>query len=220
MLKKTIAIIILIIGLLLVLSPFIKSGIVKYLSGRDSVTNYSAETINKNNSRDATFDFASVELPSMTSVVKGAANYDKDAVVGSIAIPSVDLNLMVLKGTNTANLLAGATTMREDQVMGKGNYPLAGHHMRNGSMLFGPVMDVKEGAKVYLTDLTNLYTYEVTSTKIVKDTEVGIIDNTTEPQITLITCDVATETNKRFVAIGKLVSTEKLTKEKEDKYFK
>ncbi|EUJ48044.1 class A sortase [Paenilisteria rocourtiae] len=217
--KKTIAIIILIIGLLLVLSPFIKSGIVKYLSERDSVTNYSAETIEKNNNRDANFDFASVELPSMTSVVKGAADYDKNAVVGSIAIPSVDLSLMVLKGTNTANLLAGATTMRSDQVMGKGNYPLAGHHMRNGSMLFGPVMDVKEGEKIYLTDLTNLYTYEVTSTKIVKDTEVGVIDETDEPQITLVTCDVATETNKRFIAVGKLVSTEKLTKEKKEKYF-
>ncbi|MBC1499611.1 class A sortase [Listeria weihenstephanensis] len=220
MLKKTIAIIILIIGLVLVLSPFIKSGIVKYLSERDSVTNYSAETIDKNQNRDATFDFASVELPSMSSVVKGATDYDKEAVVGSIAIPSVDLSLMVLKGTNTANLLAGATTMRPDQVMGKGNYPLAGHHMRNGSMLFGPLMDVKEGAKVYLTDLTNLYTYEVTKTEVIKDTEVSVIDETKEPQITLITCDVATETDQRFVAIGKLVSTEKLTKEKEDKYFK
>ncbi|KGL46462.1 class A sortase [Listeria newyorkensis] len=219
MLKKTIAIIILIVGLLLVLSPFIKSGIVKYLSGRDSVTNYSAETLEKNNNRDANFDFASVELPSMTSVVKGAADYDKNAVVGSIAIPSVDLSLMVLKGTNTANLLAGATTMRSDQVMGKGNYPLAGHHMRNGSMLFGPVMNVKEGAKVYLTDLTNLYTYEVTNTKIVKDTEVGVIDDTEEPQITLVTCDVATETDQRFIATGKLVSTEKLTKEAKQKYF-
>lgn len=28
--------------------------------------------------------------------------------------------------------------------MGKGNYPLAGHHMRDESMLFGPIMKVKK----------------------------------------------------------------------------
>lgn len=97
MLKKTIAIIILIIGLLLIFSPFIKNGIVKYMSGHETIEQYKASDIKKNNEKDATFDFESVQLPSMTSVIKGAANYDKDAVVGSIAVPSVDVNLLVSK---------------------------------------------------------------------------------------------------------------------------
>ncbi|EAD8856108.1 class A sortase, partial [Listeria monocytogenes] len=95
MLKKTIAIIILIIGLLLIFSPFIKNGIVKYMSGHETIEQYNASDIKKNNEKDATFDFESVQLPSMTSVIKGAANYDKDAVIGSIAVPSVDVNLLV-----------------------------------------------------------------------------------------------------------------------------
>ncbi|HBI2156048.1 TPA: class A sortase [Listeria monocytogenes] len=219
MLKKTIAIIILIIGLLLIFSPFIKNGIVKYMSGHETIEQYKASDIKKNNEKDATFDFESVQLPSMTSVIKGVANYDKDAVVGSIAVPSVDVNLLVFKGTNTANLLAGATTMRSDQVMGKGNYPLAGHHMRDESMLFGPIMKVKKGDKIYLTDLENLYEYTVTETKTIDETEVSVIDNTKDARITLITCDKPTETTKRFVAVGELEKTEKLTKELENKYF-
>ncbi|MCB2788927.1 class A sortase, partial [Listeria monocytogenes] len=81
MLKKTIAIVILIIGLLLIFSPFIKNRIVKYMSGHETIEQYKAADIKKNNETDATFYFESVQLPSMTSVIKGAANYDKDAVV-------------------------------------------------------------------------------------------------------------------------------------------
>ncbi|WP_088809132.1 MULTISPECIES: class A sortase [Listeria] len=219
MAKKIIAIIILVLGLLLIFSPFIKSGIVKYLSGHDDITNYSAQTLDDNNKKEATFDYDSVQLPSMKNVVEGAANYDKDAVVGSVAIPSVDIQLMVLKGTNTANLLAGATTMLPDQQMGKGNYPLAGHHMRNESMLFGPLMDVKEGAKVYLTDLNSLYEYKITSTKIIDETNVSVLDDAGDNRITLITCDKPTETTKRFVAVGELTNTQKLTPELKSKYF-
>ncbi|EUJ28014.1 sortase A [Listeria floridensis FSL S10-1187] len=219
MAKKIIAVVILIIGLLLIFSPFIKTGIVKFMSGRDDITNYSAKAVEDNNSKKATFDYDSVELPSMKSVVEGAANYDKNAVVGSIAIPSVDINLLILKGTNTANLIAGATTMLPNQSMGKGNYPLAGHHMRNESVLFGPLMTVKKGAKIYTTDLKNLYEYKVTETKIVSETEVGVLDDAGDNRITLITCDKPTETSKRFVAVGELSNTQKLTKELEQKYF-
>ncbi|EUJ58969.1 hypothetical protein MCOL2_06937 [Listeria fleischmannii FSL S10-1203] len=55
MVKKIIAIIILVIGLLLIFSPFIKSGIVKYLSGHDSITNYSAQTLEDNNKKTSYF---------------------------------------------------------------------------------------------------------------------------------------------------------------------
>ncbi|MBC1398889.1 class A sortase [Listeria fleischmannii] len=219
MVKKIIAIIILVIGLLLIFSPFIKSGIVKYLSGHDSITNYSAQTLEDNNKKQATFDYDSVQLPSMKNVVEGARDYDKDAVVGSVAVPSVDIKLMVLKGTNTANLLAGATTMLPDQQMGKGNYPLAGHHMRNESMLFGPLMNIKEGAKIYLTDLNTLYEYEVASTKIVDETDVSVLDDAGDNRITLVTCDKPTETTKRKIVVGKLTHTEKLTTELKNKYF-
>ncbi|WP_239256960.1 class A sortase [Listeria ilorinensis] len=219
MLKKTIAIIILIIGLLLVFSPFIKDGIVKYMSSHETIENYSQKDIEKNNEKDATFDYDSVALPSMTSVLQGAANYNKEAVVGAISIPSVDIQLLVFKGTNTANLLAGATTMLPDQKMGEGNYPLAGHHMKQESLLFGPLMNVKKGAKVYLTDQQNVYEYEIDQTKTINETDVSVLNPTDDATITLITCDKPTETTKRFVATGKLVKTEKMTDDLEKKYF-
>ncbi|WP_163652281.1 class A sortase [Listeria sp. PSOL-1] len=217
--RKTIAIIILLIGLLLVFSPFIKNWIVEYLSTHHKIGQFSAEELERNNQKKATFDYSSVEPPSVTNVLKGAKDYNKDAVIGNIAIPSVDINLLTFKGTNNANLLAGATTMLEDQTLGKGNYPLAGHHMRKQSMLFGPLMNIKKGAKVYITDLKKIYQYEIEQTKIIKDTNVSVLDQTTEPTITLITCDKPTETNKRFIATGKLIKTETLTKELKNKYF-
>ena len=56
------------------------------------------------------------------------ASLDKKQVIGRISIPSVSLELPVLKSSTEKNLLSGAATVKENQVMGKG-YALAGHNM-------------------------------------------------------------------------------------------
>lgn len=219
MVKKIIAIILLIIGVLLILSPFLKNEIVKYTSQHNKITAFTAKDIEKNNQKKAEFDYDSVQLPSMRNVAEGAMKFDKKAVVGGIAIPSVGIDLLILKGTNTANLLAGATTMKQEQKMGAGNYALAGHHMRRESILFGPLMQVKAGTKVYLNDQKYIYTYTIDSTKIIPDTNVEVLDETKEATITLITCDKPSETDKRFVATGKLIKKERLHSSSASKYF-
>ena len=35
--------------------------------------------------------------------------------------------------------------MRPDQKMGEGNYPLAGHHLKQKNLLFGPLENIKTG---------------------------------------------------------------------------
>lgn len=220
MIKKIIASLLLIIGILLLFSPFLKNEIVKYTSNHYKITEFKQTTVEKNNQRKASFDYDSVQLPSMKNVVKGAMNVNKKAIVGGIAIPDVSINLLILKGTNTANLLAGATTMTPSQQMGQGNYSLAGHHMRRESILFGPLLKIKSGTKVYLSDQKNIYTYMINATRIISEENVDILKNTKAATITLITCDKPTETDKRFVATGKLVKKETVNQSSAKKYFK
>ena len=56
---------------------------------------------------------------------------------GAIAIPKVNLYLPILLGLSDDSLSTGAGTMRKNQVMGQGNYPLAGHYMTaKGVLIF------------------------------------------------------------------------------------
>ncbi|WP_280524175.1 class A sortase [Brochothrix thermosphacta] len=127
---------------------------------------------------------------------------------------SVDMHLPILKGTNDRNLLFGATTMFSKQKMGEGNYSLAGHHMEDDNILFGPLTKIKYGAEITLTDKVYNYHYEVLDMEIVSESKVSILEDKEDNRLTLFTCDLATETNKRFVVSAKFIK--KIRYEKKD----
>lgn len=207
--KLIVPIIILIIGVLLILSPWIKNMIVANTSKVDS--SLTAEQFEKNNKNSSKNDYDAVKRLSTTSVFNNSMKVDKNAIIGEIKINSVDLYLPIHKGTNDANLLGGATTMLEEQKMGEGNYSLAGHHMRDSSLLFGPLLEIKKGADIVITNKKKDFHYKVVETKIVDETDIDILDDKGDKRITLFTCDTADATSKRFVVIGTL---DKVTKHK------
>ncbi|MUG33622.1 sortase, partial [Psychrobacter sanguinis] len=77
-------------------------------------------------------------------------------VIGGIAIPELGINLPIFKGLGNVELIYGAGTMKEDQVMGgDNNYSLASHHIfglvGSSEMLFSPLERAKDGMVIYLT---------------------------------------------------------------------
>lgn len=149
-----------------------------------------------------------VEAPKLREVFQNFAENKANLAskIGKIAIPSVDLQLAVLEGTTQNHLMVGATTMQSDQVMGEGNYSLAGHHMRSEHALFSLLMKIKKGAAIYLTDGTTNYHYQVSRTMLVNEKEVSVLKDTDSPQLTLITCDKPTATDKRWIVQATLKS--------------
>ncbi|MFT8317732.1 MAG: class A sortase [Sporolactobacillus sp.] len=203
--RKLLIIFLIAAGLLLILSPFIKEGLIGRLTARYNSQGLTPGELAKNAQRKSVYQFSSIQPPSFTETVKSGLSVDRQAIIGRITIHSVGIRLPILKGTTTAHLLAGATTMRPDQQMGEGNYPLAGHHMREENLLFGPLMHLRTGARIVITDLRKNYTYQVTSKKIVSETDGAIINQTKEKRITLVTCDKPTRTPNRLIVIGKLI---------------
>lgn len=203
--RKILIFLLIIIGVFLICSPFMKEFLINYMSTHFKATELTASQLEENNSRSATFDYEAIKPPSVVETIKGSTGFDKEALIGQITINSIQLKLPILKGMTNQNLLVGATTMREDQVMGEGNYLLAGHHMKNPQLLFSPLMNIKQGAIVELTDLKQTYIYEVTEKKIISENEIDVIQDTKDKELTLITCDKATETNKRLMVKGKLM---------------
>ncbi|EHK2407445.1 class A sortase [Clostridium perfringens] len=205
-----------IIGIILILNDQIKDYFIKRNSRKYSVENLEINDIKKNKEMPASFDFDNVkEIDSKSVFMEQYKNKELPAI-GGIAIPSVGINLPIFKGLSNEALIYGAGTMSKDQVMGKGNYSLASHHTKNPELLFTPLEKVKVGEKIYLTDLENIYVYDITSNQKVSPDSVHVLDEIPGKNIvTLVTCGES-EGITRIVVQGDLISITPLNKSTQD----
>ncbi|OMP66673.1 class A sortase [Domibacillus epiphyticus] len=212
MLRKVIAVICMIAAAIMIAAPFLKYELLEASTEKYAAVRLSPEEIKENSEKPAQFEMEAIQPPSVLDTVMNDNEVETSAIVGQIDIPSVNLSLPILKGTTNENLLVGATTMREDQWMGLGNYALAGHHMKKDTLLFSPILRVEKGAFITVTDLTYTYTYEVTKLDVVHESRTDILENTVEPVITLVTCYKSDEPEKRFIVHGVLKKTEEFNR--------
>lgn len=216
--KKAIPIILILIGIILLSTPFLTEQIIKYhtknlvtekISNEEITSNI--KEINENVSYiEEDYDFDVIQDVDIMSVIKGSLNFDKKLVIGLLLIPDLNIDLPILKRTTDANLMVGVGTMRHDQVMGEGNYPLSGHNMKNKDLLFGCLMDIVVGTQVIISDGEMVYEYKIYENIVVLDTAMDmILDKKAEekgkPIISLMTCYHSSKTGKRFFALGELV---------------
>ncbi|WP_407371329.1 class A sortase [Carnobacterium sp.] len=182
--------VVLLVGLGLIFNAPIKNWMISMRSDALAIESMDTSDIDKNQQKKASFDFEEVRLLDLKTVALARFNSDQINVIGGISIPSVNLNLPIGKGTSEYTLALTAGTMKENQVMGKGNYTLAGHHMNRSDLLFSPLYEVEMGAVVYLTDLNTIYEYEITEQRTIEATEIEVLaDSPDETVLTLITCD-------------------------------
>ena len=159
----------------------------------------------KNEKKKASYAFSSVKDLNLQTVAAARAKKESINVIGVISIPAINLRIPIAKGVSNTTLALAAGTMRADQEMGKGNYPLAAHNMANGSkILFSPLYyHGKVGQLVYITDMKKVYEYKLYERKFIDATRVDVIDNTKENILTLVTCDATGA--RRLLMRGKLV---------------
>ncbi|WP_137597689.1 class A sortase [Paucilactobacillus kaifaensis] len=146
------------------------------------------------------------------SVVANEDRNDSDYLAaGTIKIPAVSLNLPIGLGLSKSVLSVGAGTMKSEQQMGVGNYALAGHHMNNRNALFSPLMRVKKGNLIYLSDTQQTYQYRITNIRHVNKSQSSVVDDVPgKKMVTLVTCDRAYGTDSRLIVQGELESTDRL----------
>ena len=172
------------------------------------VSQVSKEKLEENQDTEGNFDFDSVKAISSEAVLSSQWDAQQLPVIGGIAIPEVEINLPIFKGLDNVNLFYGAGTMKPNQKMGEGNYSLASHHIftaENASqMLFSPLVNAKEGMKIYLTDKEKVYTYVIREVKHVTPDRVDEIeDREGIKEITLVTC-VDYNATERIIVKGDL----------------
>ncbi|ACA38565.1 class A sortase [Lysinibacillus sphaericus] len=159
------------------------------MSDKLNAVEYSTDDIKKNNQLDADFEFEAVQSLSIAEVLQAQIKASKMPVIGSIAVPSVHMQLPILKGVGNAVLAIGAGTMKPNQQLGQGNYALAGHYFEEKDILFSPLYQAQIGDIIYVTDMSNVYEYKLTTKKIIAATDVFILDDIpNQTTLTLITC--------------------------------
>ena len=180
------AIILLIIGLGMIFNAQIRDYMVSQ-NQTSTLKKLDRESIKKSENKKGMFDYSKVQEIDFSQVTKSRVKNTADAI-GALAIPSVKMYLPIMKGLSNDAMSTGGGTMRADQVMGKGNYPLAGHYMTANGILFSPLENTKVGEKVYITNLDKIYVYKIYMKKKVDPTAVWLVNNTKKNIITLITC--------------------------------
>ncbi|QQS21461.1 sortase [Candidatus Saccharibacteria bacterium] len=140
-------------------------------------------------------------------------NVNVPIVWDAIASDQNSLNNAMNKGVAWFNM-QGASA-RPGQV---GNFVVSGHSsndwLDNGDykFIFARLEQIGEGDVIYVNYNSTRYTYTVTHTKVVKPTDVAaLVEPTTKPLITLITCVPLGTANNRLLVFGEQVSPDPST---------
>lgn len=206
LLTNILAVFLILLSLVLIFNSTIRNMFMVWNTNKYQVSQVTKENIEENKETEGNFDFDSVKSISSEAVLAAQWDSQQLPVIGGIAIPEVEINLPIFKGLDNVNLFYGAGTMKANQKMGEGNYSLASHHIftaENASqMLFSPLVNAKEGMKIYLTDKDKVYTYEIREVKHVTPDRVDEIeDRDGIKEITLVTC-VDYDATERIIVKG------------------
>jgi sortase A len=107
------------------------------------------------------------------------------AVLGLLAIPTLDLEVPLYDGASDLHLNLGIARIEGTAWPGQhGNLGIAGH--RDG--YFRVLKDIKFGDELLLTTMDGVLTYKVDELKIVDPSAVDVLNDRGRASITLVTC--------------------------------
>ena len=122
-----------------------------------------------------------------------------------LSVPKIDLDSVVVEGTNHRSLLLGPGHLKDTPAPGEdGNSVISGHR----DTFFRHLNDLQKGDEVLVQRGGKTYRYKVTGKKIVEPTDVSVLAPTKDPEMTLITCYPTYYIGpapKRLVVFSKLV---------------
>jgi len=122
---------------------------------------------------------ASAKLPASTDRLKPLA------LIGTIAIPRLHLNLVVREGVNDETLRRAVGHIPSTALPGQfGNVALAAHR----DTFFRPLRDIRRGDDITVQTLNGVYRYQVESIRIVPPQDTWVLNASSRPELTLVTC--------------------------------
>ncbi len=129
-------------------------------------------------------------------------------VEGTIKIPRIGINMAFVEGVSRDDLKKGPGHYPETPMPGTlGNAAIAGHR----TTYLHPFYDVdklKPGDDIIVETLAGKFTYKMTEQLIVKPTDLYVVDNTFDAQLTLTSCNPKYSAEQRIVIKARLAPDE------------
>ena len=106
-------------------------------------------------------------------------------LIGLIQIPRLDLSVVVIEGASAKVLRRGAGHIPGTALPGDpGNTAISGHR----DTFFLPLANIRLNDRITLTTLQGEYSYRVVSTKVVKPSDMSVLNQSRDEVLTLVTC--------------------------------
>ena len=102
-----------------------------------------------------------------------------------VSIPKINLDVIVVEGTNHRALRVGPGHLKSTPAPGElGNSVISAHR----DTFFRHIYELAKGDEIQVRRGGRTYTFQVTGKKIVEPTDVSVLKNSTDARLTLITC--------------------------------
>lgn len=135
------------------------------------------------------------------------AKFTKKNALAKLTIQKFNFSVPIYANATEKHLLIGAVTLKNNQVLGKGNYTLAGHNMSRSGVLFSDVPKLKEGDVITIEDNYKKYKYTVVTNKIVSPNNSEVLEDDQQNKLTLVTCLSIKDNSKRVIVTALLEET-------------
>lgn len=135
------------------------------------------------------------------------AKFTKKNALAKLTIQKFNFSVPIYANATEKHLLIGAVTLKNNQVLGKGNYTLAGHNMSRSGVLFSDVPKLKEGDVITIEDNYKKYKYTVITNKIVSPNNSEVLEDDQQNKLTLVTCLSIKDNSKRVIITALLEET-------------
>lgn len=118
----------------------------------------------------------------------------KDGSIGTLKIPSLDINMKVWEGETNASMAKGLGHYTTTSAW-NGNVCVCGHN-RGAKYVIGSIKDLEIGDTITYTTIYGTRTYEVVLVKTIDSTDWSYLQATADNRITITTC-LANQPSKR-----------------------
>ena len=158
---------------------------------------------------------AATAAPSTTSTTVNPANLPpplpSGESVATIRIPKIGVDKTVVQGVGLADLRKAPGHYPETPMPGEqGNAAIAGHRTTYGAP-FNRLDELAPGDQILVTTLKGSFAYTVTGSKVVKPSQVEVLNATPTPTLTLTTCNPKYSAKERLIVSATLDPGQKAT---------
>jgi sortase A len=161
------------------------------------------------------------EFPSQSDLraVEGAGDVDERAEgladlfaervktgegIGRIQVPSIDLDIVMVQGTDTASLQKGPGHYPETGFPGQGQTIGIAGHRTTYLAPFRKINEIEDGDEITLEMPYGTFTYEVQKHEIVDPSQVEIVDDVGYERLVLTACHPLYSAAQRWAVFAKL----------------